>query len=139
LAVTQPEPEKLGVNLLCAKPQREAPMPEYERVIDLLLQMTETQQKQFDDLRATVDDLRTIVVEQTAMRSRRSAESLIITKTLIGLGNFLISTKVIPPDTADALVSVILEGTDYETQEKARTVVEMLKAWASSSQRKDRS
>ena len=114
-------------------------MPEYERVIDLLLQMTETQQKQFDDLRATVDDLQTMVAAQTSMLSRRSAESLIITKTLISLGNFLVSTKVISPDTVDALVSVILEGTDYETQEKARTVVAMLKAWASSSQRKDRS
>jgi len=51
-------------------------MPEYERVIDLLLQMTETQQKQFDDLRATVDDLsatvddlRMMVAEQTTMLS----------------------------------------------------------------------
>src|SRR3954466_4805480 len=121
-------------------------MPEHGRVIDLLLQMAETQQKQFDGLRATVDDLRTTVDDlqtmveaQTTMLSRRSAESLIITKTLISLGNFLVSTKVISPDTVDALVSVILEGTDYETQEKARTVVAMLKAWASSSQRKDRS
>ena len=121
-------------------------MPEYERVIDLLLQMTETQQKQFDELRATVDDLsatvdnlRMMVVEQTMMLSQRSAENLIITKALIGLGNFLVSMKVIPPDTVDGLVSVILEGTDYETQEKAPTVIAMLKAWVSSSQRKGRS
>jgi uncharacterized protein Smg (DUF494 family) len=100
-------------------------MPDYPRMIQLLSQLSEEQQKQIEALHG-------LVTAQAAALSRYSAEIETLTVALAGLGKFLISAKVIPPEAANFIVSTLLDVTDWDTQGKARRVVEMLKAWSSS-------
>ena len=107
-------------------------MPDYERMVELLVQMTSEQQKQ-------IDTLHTMVTEQSAMLSRHSAEIQVLTRALIGLGMVLTAMKALPSEAADLIVSAILDETDQDIREKARRVVEMLEVWGNRAQRQDRS
>ena len=100
-------------------------MSDYPRMIELLSQLNDDQQKQIEALHG-------LVTAQAAALSRQSAEIETLTVALAGLGKFLISAKVIPPGAADLIVSTLLNVTDRATQEEARRVVEMLKTWSSS-------
>ncbi len=105
-------------------------MPDYERMVELLVQMTSEQQKQ-------IETLQTMVTEQSSMLSRHSAEIQVLTRALIGLGMVLTAMKALPSEAADLIVSAILDETDQDIREKARRVVEMLETWGNRAQRQD--
>ena len=107
-------------------------MPDYEQMVEPLVQMTSEQQKQ-------IEALHTIIAEQSAMLSRHSAEIQMLTRALIGLGMVLTAMKALPSEAADLIVSAILDETDQDIREKARRVVEMLEVWGNRAQRQDRS
>lgn len=107
-------------------------MPDYEQMVEPLVQMTSEQQKQ-------IEALHTIIAEQSAMLSRHSAEIQMLTRALIGLGMVLTATKALPSEAADLIVSAILDETDQDIREQARRVVEMLEVWGSRAYRQDRS
>jgi uncharacterized coiled-coil protein SlyX len=105
-------------------------MPDYERMVELLVQTTSEQQKQ-------IETLHTMVTEQSAMLSRHSAEIQVLTRALIGLGMVLTAMKALPSEAADLIVSAILDETNQDIREKARRVVEMLEVWSSRAPRQD--
>ena len=107
-------------------------MPDYEQMVELLVQTTSEQQKQ-------IETLHTMVAEQSAMLSRHSAEIQVLTRALIGLGMVLTAMEALPSEAADLIVSAILDETNQDTREQARRVVEMLEVWGSRAQRQDRS
>ena len=107
-------------------------MPDYEQMVEPLVQMTSEQQKQ-------IETLHTIITEQSSMLSRYSAEIQVLTRALIGLGMVLTAMKALPSEAADLIVSAILDETDQDIREKARRVVEMLEIWGNRAQRQDRS
>jgi hypothetical protein len=107
-------------------------MPDYEQMVEPLVQMTAEQQKQ-------IEALHTIIAEQSAMLSRHSAEIQVLTRALIGLGMVLTAMKALPSEAADLIVSAILDETDQDIREQARRVVEMLEVWGSRAYRQDRS